>query len=358
MDRSRVVLDFCCKGPNPGFLAHLAEAEGARVYHCPLKATHLSFIQGLGKILRSGGYHIVHNHLETYAGIGVYAAKRCGVSVITGFHNTAFPAQMLPDYGFLHKIRDLYGRFSISYALHHSDLVTGCSQAVINFLKEAYGLPNDKARVIYYGVELPFQKSMEQRQAFRNQLGLGNDKVIITHVGRFLPQKNHVGLVRVAEKVVAKDPRAHFILVGDGPLRPQIEEEVQKLRLAPYFSFLGIRTDVEDILGFSDIFFLPSKWEGFGLVVLEAMAAGLPIVASDLPVLRESVENGVNGYLRAVVNENSLAQKLLDLMADPDKRRAMGNCGRQIVERKFSIETSARNLCELYESLCDPERQV
>lgn len=358
LDRSRVAMDFCCKGSNPGSLAPQAEALGARVYHCPLRPTHLSFINGLGKIIRSGNYQIVHNHLQNYAGVGVYAAKRCGVPVITGFHNTSFPAQSIPNFTFLHQLRDLYGRLSIGYALRHSDLITGCSQNVLDFLRQEYFLPHGRKRVLYYGVDIPPQKSREQKQAFRAGLGLGKEQLLIAHVGSFMPQKNHAGLVRVGEKVIAGNPRAHFVLVGDGTLRPHIEQMVQERNLTDNFSFLGLRQDVEDILGCSDLFFFPSHWEGLGLVVLEAMAAGLPVVAAGLPVLQETVLEGKSGYLLPLNDEIGLAQGILNLLADPEKCRTMGETGRRQVEDKFSLRAAARNLCELYESLGNPQRPL
>lgn len=351
VDRQRVAMDFCCKGPTTGILSYEAESAGAKVYHCPLSPTHIGFIKGVGQIIRSGGYHIVHNHLENYAGVGVYAAKRCGLAVITGFHNTSFPAQMLPELPLLHKLRDFYGSFSIRYALRHSDLITGCSQGVIDFLKEKYNLRQEKGRVLYYGVKVPPQKSAAERDCFRAALGLSPDDLVITHVGRFLPQKNHMGLVRVADKVIKQDSRAHFVLVGDGPLRKSIEIMVEDRNLNRNFSFLGIRDDVEDVLGISDIFFLPSCWEGLGLVVLEAMSVGLPVVASDLQVLRETVVDNDSGILWPVHDEEGMAQQILELLADPDKRQAMGAAGRRVVEAKFSLDASAERLCQVYEGL-------
>jgi glycosyltransferase involved in cell wall biosynthesis len=354
VDRGRVAMDICCKGSDTGSLASQAEALGASVYQCPLHPTHVGFIMGLRKIIRAGNYQIVHNHLETYAGAGTYAAKRCRIPVITSFHNTSFPAQSLPDFPFLYKLRDIYGRLGIGYALRHSELVTCCSQSVLDNLKQEHAFSPGREKVIYYGVKVFSRMPRDQRVTFRFGLGIGKDRLLISHVGRFLPQKNHAGLVRVAEKVIGREARAHFVLVGDGPLRASIERMVQERSLTSSFSFLGLRQDVEDILRCSDLLFFPSHWEGLGLVVLEAMAAGLPVVASDLPVFKETVADSESGYLWPVLDEEGLAQKLLGLLADPEKRYVMGETGRRIVEAKFSLQTSARKLCELYESLDHP----
>jgi glycosyltransferase EpsF len=354
VNRNRVAMDFCCKGPGIGELAPQAEALGARVYHCPLGPMHIAFMRGLEGIVKSGNYVILHNHLETYSGVGAYVGKRCNIPVITSFHNTGFPPQTIPNFPLLHNIREIYGNLSIGYALKHSALVTGCSQAVLGYINERFPNISTREKLLYYGVLLHPGVLEKQRQAFLNGLGLEGDRIIITHVGRFHPQKNHAGLVRIAAKIIGRDKRAQFVLVGDGPLKGQIEDMVRDRNLTSNFTFLGIRGDVEAILAGSDIFFFPSHWEGLGLVVLEAMAAGLPLVASDLPVLREAVLNGETGILWPVHDEEGMAQQVFDLMADPDRRQAMGLAGRRVVEAEFSLAAGAERLCKVYESLSHP----
>lgn len=189
-----------------------------------------------------------------------------------------------------------------------------------------------------------------ERQAFRKELGLAPEWLVITHVGRFVTQKNHEGLVRIAEKVIAQDSRAHFVLVGDGSLRGGIEDMAKGRNLASSFSFLGIRSDVERILGVSDIFFLPSLWEGIPVVVLEAMASALPVVGSDLPEMREVVTDGETGVLWPVHDEVGLAQQILYLMANPNTRRLLGEAGLRRVEEEFTLQKGAERLYHVYES--------
>jgi glycosyltransferase EpsF len=354
IDRKRAVTDFCCKGPGVGELAPQAEALGARVYHCPLGPMHIGFLRSLARIVKTGNYSILHNHLELYSGIGTYVGKKCGIPVITSFHNTGFSPQAIPKLPLLYNLRELYGKLSIRYALKHSALVTGCSQAVLNYINERFPNVSEREKVLYYGVPLPPRVTEKPRRAFIDGLGLEEDQIIITHVGRFHPQKNHAGLVRIAEKVIDRDKRSQFVLVGDGPLKGNIEATVRDRNLAGNFTFLGIRGDVEAILAGSDIFFFPSHWEGFGLVVLEAMAAGLPVLASDLPVLREAVSKGETGILWPAHDEEGMAQRILELMADPGQRQIMGEAGRRRVEEHFSLQQSAKRLCEVYESIGHP----
>ena len=358
VDRDRVAMDFCCKGPNTGSLASLAKAMGATIQHCPLRPTHFGFVRGLDKIIRSSKYDVVHNHLEHYAGVGVYAAKRAGVTVISGFHNTSFPAQLMPDFPFLYKLRQLYGKISIRYALRHSALISANAVGIFRYLKQLCPFPSYKERVLYYGVEFPPSKSKREKESFRSALDLDAEKVLITHVASFTPQKNHMGLLRVAEKVISLEPKVHFVLVGEGALRPQIQRIAEERGIANNLSFLGSRQDIEHILGCSDMFFLPSHWEGLPRAVLEAMAAKLPIVATDLPGLKETIIEGRSRYLLPINDEEGMKQRLLDLIANPEKRRSMGELGWHQVQAKFSLSVAANNLCKLYESLSNTERSV
>lgn len=352
MDRSRVVMDFCCKtlGPNLGPLLPQVLDLGAQVFHCPLRPTHLGFLRTFTKIIQEGKYQILHNHLELYSGVGVYAAKKCGIPVITNFHNTGFPPQVLPNWAWLVKLRDIYGTQSIRYAVRNSDLVIGDCQATLDYINGISPIPPGRGKILHYGVQLSPPMEDAERQAFRKELGLAPEWLVITHVGRFVTQKNHEGLVRIAEKVIAQDSRAHFVLVGDGSLRGGIEDMAKGRNLASSFSFLGIRSDVERILGVSDIFFLPSLWEGIPVVVLEAMASALPVVGSDLPEMREVVTDGETGVLWPVHDEVGLAQQILYLMANPNTRRLLGEAGLRRVEEEFTLQKGAERLYHVYES--------
>lgn len=354
VDREQVLMDFCCKGPNIGNLAGQAKALGAAVYHCPLDLTHLGFLRRFAKIVHSGKYSILHNHLQLYSGVGVFAAKRCNIPVITNFHNTSFPPQAIPNLPFIHKLRDIYGNISMGYAVRHSDIIMGDAQATLDYIDGRFQIPPGHEMLLHYGVQLTTPEEESQKQNFRAELGLDGEQLMITHVGRFLAQKNHEGLVRIAEKVIARDRRAHFVLVGDGHLRGMIEDMVRTRNLMKHFTFLGIRSDVEKILSCSDIFFFPSLWEGIPVAVLEAMAAYLPVVGSDPPEMRETVLDGETGLLWPVHDEEGMAEQVLDLMADPGKRQDMGAAGRRVVEAEFSLEAGAERLCKVYESLSHP----
>ena len=136
--------------------------------------------------------------------------------------------------------------------------------------------------IIPYGIDIAqFQKHL-LREEIRAELGIPPNSPVVGHVGRFYPQKNHSFLIEIAQEVLSKRPDTNFLLIGDGPLRPEMEARVRQMGLSKKIHFIGIRTDVPRLmLGAMDLFLFPSLYEGLGLCLLEAQAAGLHCLVSD-----------------------------------------------------------------------------
>lgn len=346
--RAQCAMDFCCKGPSVGSLANKAKELHAAVYHCPLGAAHVGYLTGLHQIIQDGQYDLVHNHMEAYSWLGVYAAHRAGIPVITSYHNTRFDPQTWTRRPFVRTLRAAYANRSIHYALRRSELVTGCSQEVINSLG-AYGIDfQPKARVLYYGVPIAEQPAQQEREAFRLALELPPTTPLVLHVGNFRPQKNHEGVLRVFKQVVASVPQARLLLVGDGPSRPEVEHLIEALELSGLVRLLGFRNDVQHIMGCCDVFLFPSRFEGLPVSVLEAQSAGLPVVASRLPELDEAVQDGETGYLHAVDDLMGMAHSVIAFLRDSILRFQFGSAGQKRALDIFSLEQSTRLLMKAY----------
>ena len=352
ISRDQCAIDFCCRGATTGLMASQAEALGARVWHNPLHWTHIGYGLRLREILQSEGYNLVHNHLTVCAGLPVLVARLAGVPSILSFHNTTFQTREL---GLVHRhLRGLYAWLNISVASRMSQAITGCSQGVLHALEQRYNIADPVPRhVLYYGVCIPQAPDTILRSRLRRELSLAKHTQIVVHVGRFVPQKNHAGLLRIAQQVIQASPSTCFVLIGDGPLRREIEVQVERLGLTLSFRFLGIRDDVERILTCCDLLLCPSVWEGFGLVAIEANAAGIPVVASDVPGLREAVEQGETGFLCHPGDESVFAETVCRLLGDINLRRRLGQNGIRRVRNRFSKERSARELCQLYDWCLD-----
>lgn len=349
--RSKCEMNFCCKGTDTGPLAAIALDLGAKVYHCPLNPTHFGFAQGLKRLLIDGQYQILHNHSETYSGFPVWIAKQLGIPVITSFHNTNFaPQTSLTRLPLLRELRSMYGAMSIGYALRHSDLVTGCSQGVIKSIAPQGTKINHPTQVLYYGVKTVKQSTTQERTTFRHSFGWSSVTPIILHVGRLIEQKNHLGILSVFELVLEQIPTAKLLLVGEGPLRSEIEDAIAQRGLASSVLLLGLRDDVPSLMSKSDVFLFPSIYEGFGLVALEANAACLPVVGSRIPGLVEAVRDGETALLHDVKDIAGIAQSLVKLIRDRAYNQQLGDAGQTLVKNQYSTEKSANRLLEIYNS--------
>ncbi|HGY92029.1 MAG TPA: N-acetyl-alpha-D-glucosaminyl L-malate synthase BshA [Planctomycetes bacterium] len=163
-----------------------------------------------------------------------------------------------------------------------------------------------------------------------------NDELLLVHTSNFRPVKR-VGDVVEAMALVAREVPVKLLLIGDGPDRPAVEDRVKELGLAKKVSFLGSQESVERILPCADVFVLPSIYESFGLAALEAMASGLPVVATNTGGIPEVVEDGVTGFLVSPRNPKALARAIREMALDPDRRRAMGQAARARAEELFDI---------------------
>ena len=174
--------------------------------------------------------------------------------------------------------------------------------------------------------------------------GIPADVVRVVFVGRCVAQKDHKTLLRALASV----PDAHLLLVGDGPLRRELERMAHGLGISERVSFLGWREDVAAVLKASDIYVHSTHSDGFGIAACEAMAAGLPVLASDVPGLREVVAGA--GILFPARDEKALAQHLSALIRSPELRSEMGRRSLQRA-REFSIDKTVDRCIRLYESV-------
>jgi glycosyltransferase involved in cell wall biosynthesis len=150
--------------------------------------------------------------------------------------------------------------------------------------------------------------------------------------------------------VLARAPETTFLLVGAGPLAPPLQERVRRLGVADRVVFAGARSDVAAILRSSDVSVLTSSREGFSNVVIESLAAGLPMVATDVGGNAEAIEAGLSGFLFEPGDVAALSSRVLDLLLDEDLRSRMGQAARRRAER-FSLERAARATLDLYDQL-------
>lgn len=214
---------------------------------------------------------------------------------------------------------------------------------------------NQKHSAIYNGVDAnSIQKAITSvnKKRLRQRLQLRGKKVLGT-VGRLVNSKGHSVLLEAMRKVAEENPTAVLVIIGDGPNRNGLEQKAEDLGIAPRIRWLGNQPQrrVFELLGIMDVFVTPSFYEGFGLTAAEAMAASLPVVASDVDGLREVVGHDVTGLLVPAGNASEFAHALLTMLQNPVTARAMGRAGKERAKRLFSIEAFEESYSQLYRSL-------
>lgn len=217
--------------------------------------------------------------------------------------------------------------------------IVAVSAEVRDMVVATWHVPEDKVRLIHNGIRLDGTTiDAAHRSRLRRQFGIADDERVIGSVGFFRPVKDFPTLLRALALVVPREPRVRLMLVGDGPLRAELESAAARLGLRDLVHFPGWRDDARALLSAFDLFALPSLSEGLSLSILEAMAAGLPVVTTRVGGNPELVLHRETGLLVAPQCARELAEAVLTLIRDPAQRSAMGTRGRERVRRHFTLE--------------------
>ena len=206
----------------------------------------------------------------------------------------------------------------------------------------------NKTTVICNSVDVRRYQVNGDRAAVRQALGLPEHAQVMAVVATFKTQKGHRYLIEAAAPVIARHPGLHILFIGDGELREQLQAQTRAAGLEQHIHFLGSRHDVPELLAASDSFVLPSLWEGLSMALVEAMAAGLPVIATDVSGTNQVMLNGETGLLVPPGNPQALTEAMLALLATPEQARLMGAAGRRRVEHFFSARKQAEDHLALY----------
>jgi glycosyltransferase involved in cell wall biosynthesis len=236
--------------------------------------------------------------------------------------------------------------------LERRDRVVGVGAAVRRTLIDSGGIPADRVGVIHNGIDVAaFRGGREPREAVRAEIGVGAGDFVLLQVARLDPLKDHLTALRTVERVVHDRPDARLVLVGEGPERAPVEDFIRRRQLAARVRLLGLRRDVARLLPAADACLLTSVDEGIPLTLIEAMAAGLPVVSTKVGGVDEVVVDGETGLLAPAGDDAALAEKVLRLAADADLRRRLGRQGRERAEALFSETRMLEAYAELYREM-------
>jgi glycosyltransferase involved in cell wall biosynthesis len=207
-----------------------------------------------------------------------------------------------------------------------------------------------KLRTVHNGIDL---RAFEwgDREATRGKLGFDESALLVGAVGRLAPQKGFTYLIRALPLVLAAAPEVHLVIVGDGPLKAELEREAYRAGVSEHVHLLGFRRDISNLLGAFDIFAQPSLWEGLSISLIEALAAGKPVVATDIEGNREVVDHGETGLLVRPADPDAFAEGLIALLLDRSLAKRFGDCAPRVALKRFSEERMVAEILAAYDGL-------
>jgi len=239
-------------------------------------------------------------------------------------------------------------------------MLTGVTDAFVavagkhkDFLVREEGCPARRTTVIYNGVDSERWSEARPDAELASRLGLPHGVPVAGIVACFRPEKNHELFLRAAARALKQVPTAHFLIVGDGDRREELEALTAELDIASHVHFLGERHDVPELLTLMDVVVLPSDHEAFPVAVLEAQASGKPVVATNVGALSELVADGENGYLVEKGDERALADRLASLLSDRTTARRFGQAARHRVAKRFELRDMVTGYEQLFDAVAD-----
>lgn len=284
LDRTKVQFDFLLTYQGTSDYEEEILSLGGRVFHLtPLTLkTMKTYCKDIEVFLKTHPeYQIVHSHTSSKSAIPLQIAKKCGVPVrISHSHN------MFLSKGFSAKeiLRKLLRKPLRKVSTHNF----ACSKEAAIWLYGEDFWKNGRVRIMKNAIDLErFSFQIEKRQALRKEYDLEN-AFVVGHVGRFDTQKNHSFLLKIFSEIKKQKENAVLLLVGDGTLRAQTEEQAKQMGISASIRFMGVRNDVPDLMHIMDVFLFPSLFEGLGIALIEAQTCGLPCFTSKDVVAKES----------------------------------------------------------------------
>jgi glycosyltransferase involved in cell wall biosynthesis len=230
------------------------------------------------------------------------------------------------------------------------------SEDLKRFVVAQTGMAEDRVQVIYNGVDEAPETDLAKTSQYKRDLGLSEDELVVGVVGNLYPVKGHTYLLDAVPQVLKTCPKTTFLLIGRGELEVPLKTKVKTLGIEEKVRFLGLRHDVPKLLAIMDVFAMPSLSEGLSIALLEAMAAGKPVVVTRVGGNPELVVEGQTGYLVPAGDAQSLAEAILALLGDSNRAKMFGMRAKHIVKERLTVAHMADQYLKLYQQAISQEQ--
>lgn len=348
MNRDEVKFDFIVHGYDSSELEPLVKKMGCNVYHVARKRGFglLKNILDINRVIADGNYDIVQSHMERAGAIVLPLAKIHGVKVCIAHSHLAH----IYSTGIIKQTKKVLTAIINKTA---TDFWACSREAGVWLFGKKVG-NSSNLRIIPNAIDVSkFRFNPEKRIMSRRELGLQEDEFAIVNVGRLSYQKNHIFLFEVFVEILKIEKKAKLYLIGDGELKDELIVRVKELGLEGSVVFMGSRNDVYDLLQAMDLMAHPAFFEGLGNVLIEAQAAGLPIVAANEGIPKETNITQIIKYVSLNMSAYQWAQECITQLNIPRK-----DTSQKVIEAKFDCNTQGHALQRLYEELLQLRRNA
>lgn len=341
MNRDRFSLYLCCL-MEEGDLFEETKNTGTSAFVLHVKRIYgPSGIRGMFKLARfikMEGIDVVHTLLFSANILGNLSAKLAHAPlIISGRRDTG-----------IHREGRWQHRIAYRFAHSLADRVFVVSNAVRDVVHRCEGVNLDKILTIYNGIELKNTDGNNGATELRKELGLGNSTGVVGIIAGLNWFKGYADFIAAASLILKEKPQTKFLIIGDGPLREFLQSLARQKGLDGSISFLGKRKDVRDLLGIMDVSVNASFSEGMSNTILESMAAGVPVVATNVDGNKEVVIDGETGFLVPLHEPEEMKRKIIYLLNNKQTAETMGQKARQLVQNKFSLSQMIKKLENAY----------
>lgn len=329
-----------------GPLAEELSKRKINVFLVPMKSrSDIAAVSAIRRLLVKYDPDILHVHGQRAGLIGRFAVRNLPIKVVYTEHTRTLQfklANSALDWAHIRAMQMLDKFTNINIAV---------SKAVADFLIQSKITQPHKIKIIHNGISLSANKHIDgQALELVNQYGLKKQDIIIGTIGSLNIQKDTATLIKAMPRVITKLPKAKLVIVGSGPLKHKLQKLTQKLGISQNVIFAGVIKEIPGILQIFTVFVLPSRSEAFGISILEAMKAGVPVIATNVGGIPEIITNNRNGILIEAGDSKTLASSIIRLVNDRKLQQKFSKAGEETI-KNFSINKMVQATVKVYKDL-------